>query len=193
MADFGKAHEFTAKWEGGISDHPADRGGYTAYGVSQEFLRDWHGTKEGKEFLARYGFGEKFSVAQMKKLLTRGVAMDIFKRYFWMNQELSSWPSQALATVYYDMSVNHGKGGACRMLQKALNLVNNAKLVVDGKLGPLSKAAAQKGGIGAAFYLLFEREAYFRAIVERNQSQGVFLKGWLNRLEDLKRYIRDMN
>ena len=39
MGDFAKAHAFTARWEGGFTDHPADPGGVTNHGVSLRFLR----------------------------------------------------------------------------------------------------------------------------------------------------------
>ena len=36
-----------------------------------------------------------------------------------------------------------------------------------------------------------EREKYYKSIVENNPSQGVFLKGWLNRLERNRRLIAE--
>ncbi len=40
MSDnFHRAHAFTAHWEGGFSDHPADTGGLTAYGASLKFVQ----------------------------------------------------------------------------------------------------------------------------------------------------------
>ena len=39
MADFLKAHAFTARWEGRLVDHPSDPGGITNYGVSLRWLR----------------------------------------------------------------------------------------------------------------------------------------------------------
>ncbi len=35
---FALAHEFTAQWEGGLSNHPQDVGGITQYGVSYAWL-----------------------------------------------------------------------------------------------------------------------------------------------------------
>lgn len=193
MADFIQAHEFTAKWEGGITDHPADRGGYTAYGVSTEFFRELLGRQAGYAFLKGLGFSRPFQAAQMRKI-TRKLAAEIFRFEFWDGQELGDWPSQALATVYYDMSVNHGKGGACRMLQQTLNAVEGAGLKVDGQLGPLSKAAAKNArGLICALWLLDRREAYFNSIVASRPSQKVFLKGWLNRTNDLRKLVRKLD
>ena len=37
---FESAHAFTAQWEGGLTDHPADPGGLTNYGVSLRWVQD---------------------------------------------------------------------------------------------------------------------------------------------------------
>ena len=37
---FDTAHAFTARWEGGLTDHPADPGGLTKYGVSLRWVQD---------------------------------------------------------------------------------------------------------------------------------------------------------
>lgn len=193
MADFGIAHKFTAKWEGGISDHPTDRGGYTAYGVCEEFLKDLFTSATGRVFLRSLGFSASFRKAEMKRLLSPDVAARIFRYSFWDGQDLSPWPSQALATVYYDMSVNHGKHGACLKLQQALNNSGGAGLKVDGIYGPATRAAAMGQGRDAALELIRIRENYFRNIVQNRPSQKVFLKGWLNRAADLKRHVANMN
>ena len=41
MSDaFQLAHAFTARWEGGLSDHPSDPGGLTNHGVSLRWVQD---------------------------------------------------------------------------------------------------------------------------------------------------------
>ena len=37
---FQLAHAFTARWEGGLSDHPPDPGGITNHGVSLRWVQD---------------------------------------------------------------------------------------------------------------------------------------------------------
>ena len=37
---FQLAHAFTARWEGGLSDHPSDPGGITNHGVSLRWVQD---------------------------------------------------------------------------------------------------------------------------------------------------------
>lgn len=196
MANFEIAHKITAKWEGGISDHPADRGGYTAYGVSEEFLKDLYSSASGRVFLDSLGLGSRFDKELMKKKLTRDLAARIFRFHFWDGQGIGGFESQALATVYYDASVNHGKGGATKMLQQALNNKAGARLAVDGAIGPKTRAALPRNNDGknmdAALEFLRIRENFFRNLVYRRPSQKVFLKGWLNRNADLSSYIKTL-
>jgi len=39
--NFEKCHAVTAKWEGGWSDHPADPGGKTMYGITEAVYHAW--------------------------------------------------------------------------------------------------------------------------------------------------------
>lgn len=38
--NFTLAHTFTARWEGGLSDHEADPGGITNHGISLRWVTD---------------------------------------------------------------------------------------------------------------------------------------------------------
>lgn len=76
------AHAFTSKWEGGISDHPNDRGGITAYGASIEFVRDIASTSSGRNFL--YAIGVPIPVNRdVIRNLNHGQVRAMFKRQFW--------------------------------------------------------------------------------------------------------------
>ena len=43
MSDYNRAFEYAVGNEGGYSDHPADRGGKTKYGITESTLRRWRG------------------------------------------------------------------------------------------------------------------------------------------------------
>jgi lysozyme family protein len=86
----------------------------------------------------------------------------------------------------FDASVNHGPGGAAKLLQRALNALGET-LKVDGAIGGQTFAAIARYETKAlAAQYLVERRALFHRIVARDASQGVFLKGWLNRVTDLE-------
>lgn len=184
---FSCAHAFTAKWEGGISDHPADRGGFTAYGVSTEFMRELMASAPSRRFLATLGLSGNPDRALMKKI-SREKAAAIFRYYFWDAQNLDLF-CLPVATVWYDMAVNHGRAGACRIIQQAANNVLRATLKVDGIPGPQTCGAVQKGGMSLASEAIRIRRQYFNNIVNRRPSQKVFLKGWLNRANALEKYV----
>lgn len=102
--------------------------------------------------------------------------------------------------LHFDAAVNHGLGGAAKLMQKTIN--NYAakaglklSVAVDGELGPKSMAALDacirhKNNLRLICEIYInEREKYFRAIVAANPSQACFLKGWLNRIAKNRRLL----
>lgn len=190
MAEFDLAHWFTARYEGGISDHPADRGGYTAFGISTEFMKDFAARAKNQPLLASLGLSGTVNRHYMKKI-TAGMAAKIFRAAFWNPYELSAFCQQA-ATVIYDTGVNCGGKTSLRLFQQAINAVSGANLAVDGIFGPKSRQAIGAYGRAAAERALALRISRYHEICARNPSQKVFLKGWLNRVNDLQAYIAKM-
>ena len=92
--------------------------------------------------------------------------------------------ARQLDLVHFDTAVNMGPGRAVRFLQKA------AGCGVDGDFGSQTEKAVQAcrpGDLIASYCAT--REAYYRELVRRNASLGVFLKGWLNRLNALRHEV----
>jgi lysozyme family protein len=84
--------------------------------------------------------------------------------------------------------VNCGVGGAAKQLQRALNeLAGGAVVNIDGVVGPATLAAIGRVEWQAlAKKYIDVRTAYYNGLVAKNSSQGVFLEGWLNRLNRLR-------
>jgi lysozyme family protein len=60
-------------------------------------------------------------------------------------------------------------------------------VTIDGVIGPASLAAIERvDWRELTRQYLVVRAAYYNGLVAKNASQGVFLKGWLNRLARLK-------
>lgn len=191
MADFTKAHYFTAKWEGGISDDPQDRGGFTAFGVCTMFMKDFIKKPGNAAFLESLGLTGVVNRAFMKKIDARRAAK-IFRREFWDPFCLSAY-AQAPATVIYDAGVNCGAKTSLRIFQQAINNVlpkGKTRLVVDGLHGPKTHQAILDYGEKAAYGAIELRKARYRNIVKSRPGQNVFLRGWLNRADDLAQYIK---
>lgn len=177
---FESALAFVLGSEGGYSNHPADRGGATNLGVTQSTLE--RARREGVTGLP-----------DDVKDLRREQASEIYYALYWLPSKADKMP-EPLCTLHFDAAVNHGVGGAGKLLQKTLN--NYAQKAgldvcvdVDGAVGPKTLSALcqcldLKGNVSLICEIYCnEREAYYKAIVENNPSQTKFLRGWLNRLE----------
>ncbi len=85
----------------------------------------------------------------------------------------------------FDTAVNTGVPRAVKILQQSLNdLKPEARLTVDGKLGPKTKGAMCGLAEVDILRAYAARQAkFYQGIVARDPGQGKFLKGWLRRAE----------
>lgn len=150
-SDFRKAHDFTARWEGGYVNHVHDTGGETNLGVTRGVWQAW--CKE-----------RKLPVKPMKAL-TMADVLPLYEARYWPAAAHLPWP---LSGVAYDIAVNHGPG----------NL--RAMLTPIGNGGTPAERAAR---------LIDARERFFRNIVKARPDQGVFLKGWLRRVNAQREWL----
>jgi len=87
---------------------------------------------------------------------------------------------------------NYWNAGACQALPSPLNLIQFDSVVNHGLGGArpmLTSALAFPGATveQEAFALLALRDNLYRRIVGRDPTQDKFLKGWLNRLDHLRK------
>ncbi|GGK91299.1 glycoside hydrolase family 108 protein [Deinococcus radiotolerans] len=97
--EFERAHQFTAKWEGGYVNHPSDPGGETNLGVTRKVWEAW-----AKE--------RGLPVKPMKALTMQDV-LPLYQARYWPAASGLPWPLNAVA---YDIAVNHGPGNLRLML-----------------------------------------------------------------------------
>lgn len=186
--NFLTAHRFTAACEGDDSDHPADRGGVTRYGVSLAFLRAT--ADEAPDVLAALDIASPVSASTVRRL-SADQARLLFLARFWAPLQLDDMPLH-MATVLYDAAVNHGRGTAVKLAQRGYNrcVRYGAPLAVDSIMGPLTRAALRNNNTAAVRGAIIDaRISYYHAIVRNDESQSVFLRGWIRRAEDLRRYV----
>ena len=158
---------FTLGNEGGYVNHPADPGGATNFGIIQRNLDKWNGAHPELAFPGDV------------RDLTRDQAEAIYRADYWRWDAISA---SALAIKLFDIGVNCGTGTSIKLLQKAVNVLVNPPIPVDGQLGPATLGAANAQPPEAMLQALCQvLRDYYQAIVDRNPSQSVFLKGWLNR------------
>lgn len=151
-------HEGGAK----ITDHKADKGGLTKYGISQ---------KAYPELDIRN--------------LTLENAIAIYKRDYWDKIKGDQIKSYGVAFAIFDQAVNRGVVSAIKTAQKAVGQKD------DGLLGPMTLNAinAKPEGQFLDSFISLSKKSY-QDIVSRNPAQEVFINGWMNRLDSLSDYAK---
>lgn len=193
MSDFDLAQDFTAKWEGCLSDDAADRGGLTHWGVSMAFLSDLEYSRRGTALLKSIGVRPLPVNRETIKALTKEQAKAIFKAEFWDRLHLDELPVQ-MAVLIYDAAVNSGRAQSVKLAQRGFNACDcGESLEVDGVLGPLTiDALSSHNTQRVRQSILDSRVDFYWAIVNKRPSQKVFIRGWLNRVNDLREYVEGL-
>ena len=161
--------------EGGYVDHPADRGGPTRFGITEQVAR-------------AYGY-----IGRMQDL-PRTTAADIYRRRFWTGpgfDDVAAF-SPVIAEEMFDTGVNMGPAVPGRLLQRALNLLNRGAadypdIEVDSRVGPMTidclrRFIGKRGVTGERVLLRCldgQQLARYMDIAEKRESQEAFLFGWV--------------
>ncbi len=168
-AAFEASLPFILRWEGGYVNHPNDPGGATNKGVTQRVYDDWR----GKKGLAR----------RTVKQIEDAEVHAIYESGYWLPPRCDILQRQ-LDVVQFDTAVNMGVGRAVRFLQEAVGCA------VDGGFGPNTERAVAGCDLGGAIIAYCDaREAYYHRLAERNPKLKVFLKGWMNRINALRKEV----
>ena len=176
---YSAALSFVLSNEGGYVDDPHDLGGETNMGITASTMRRAYND----------GLVKHANV----KTLTRSEASAIYERYYWQPSHARDMDSP-LCTLHFDAAVNHGLGGAAKLLQRTINNYAakaglDISVDVDGTVGVKTLAAlnvciAYRGNLTLICEIYCnQREDYFRAIVESRPNQSRYLKGWLRRVD----------
>ncbi len=119
---FMKCHAVTSKWEGGWSNHSADPGGKTMYGVTEAVYHEWLGAQGKKRKSVRY--------------ISRNEALKIYYEKYWIKCGAPKLaPGVDLAV--YDASVNSGVSRGRRWLKKSIGGpdAETVRRICDRRLG----------------------------------------------------------
>jgi lysozyme family protein len=161
------AVEVVLKNEGGFVNHPADRGGPTNWGITQKVYEAYK--------------GRPVSIDEIKNM-PRSEAIAIYKRNYWDKIGGDQLKYYATALTLFDQAVNRGVAAVIRQVQGILGLNQ------DGRLG--SQTIAALNAIPDTKFIpqfLTAAENSYKAIVQKNPSQSVFINGWLKRVDHLKK------
>lgn len=169
MAKIEQIIPFVLKWEGGYVHHKKDKGGATNKGVT---YKTWEAYCKKK--------GKEASLTTLRKM-TNAEWMEIFKTGYWDAWKADSIMSQRVANICVDWSWMSG----VKVIKKVQKMLG---LTADGVVGPKTLASINGHSEDALFGQIKElRKKYYENIVRKDPAQQIFLKGWLNRLEDLSR------
>ena len=181
---------FILKWEGGFVNDPADAGGATNKGVT---LTTWRNIGYDKD-----GDGD-IDVQDLKLLSSADVRDRVLKPHYWDRWKADLIQSQKVANILVDWVWGSGKHGIV-IPQRLLGVAD------DGIVGDKTLSAVNFADPDQLFDAIFQaRVDFFNEITEasiREYEKKIgrkaeeaelmkytnkrFLKGWLNRLDDIK-------
>ena len=167
-----QALEFTLKWEGGFTDDKDDPGGKTNKGIIQSVYN-------------RYRRRKGLDIRSVK-YLTDSEMREIYEKDYW-NLVRSKYLKAPLGLVMFDTCVNLGPAGSIARLQLALKLKPTGSWT-QGISDVIHTCDA--GDIALKICKLRIAKRYER--VKEEESQKKFLKGWLNRDNDLIKEVKKM-
>jgi len=168
------ALQFVLEHEGGLANHPYDRGGLTYRGIARNAWPQW----EGWKYIDK---GETPPVELVRKF---------YYENFWVRLRCDSLPVP-IAIFLFDSAVGSGHVLPTRWLQRAIGAKD------DGIMGTETIQKAQQVPLQAVVDSMLRRRILLYDHIVRNDSkQRVFLDGWLRRTMNLtaliyRQYIRD--
>ena len=161
--------------EGGYSNHPADKGGPTNWGITEQVARAW-------------GY-----LGDMRAL-PRSAAVTIYKNRYWTGPKFDQVAviCPAIGEEMFDTGINMGPAVAGMFLQRALNVLNRGAtdypdIGTDGNVGPMTihaltsfmKKRGAEGGEVLRKTLDGLQCARYVELAEGRPANESFLYGWI--------------
>ena len=164
---FKEVVEKVIQLEGGFVEHPADSGGPTKYGITERVAR-------------KYGYQSDM------RDLSIFEAKEIYRMAFWEKYDLNKIEDNQLAGRVFSFGINAGMSTAIRKLQEGCNLLTGDDIAEDGLIGAETLQAVNSFGRPERILNTLKalQAEYYLDIVRNNQTQHIFLAGWLNRIFD---------
>lgn len=175
MTPFETALRETLGIEGGFVNDPADLGGATNWGITEEVAR-------------RHGYA-----GDMREL-PLATAMAIYRADYWDANRLEDIAryDERVAVEVFDTGVNMGVRMAAQFLQRALNALNRGQtlfgdLAVDGAIGPATLGALAHLGRPLDKETLLKmlnalQGARYIELCEARETNERFVRGWFRRV-----------
>ena len=164
MSRFNHCLTFVLKWEGGKTDDPIDRGGRTAYGITQR----------------EYKKGDVWNIAMPE-------VEAIYWQDYWLAAKCQLMPDD-LDLCVFDSAVQHGPVRAIKFLQQALGIG------ADGVCGPVTIDALQEEVAAGRVQEIVDqyidnRHEFYDKIIANDPTQARFEAGWAHRMASLSQDV----
>lgn len=154
--NFLTAFEKLLKHEGGYSNHPADPGGKTRYGITEAVARE-------------VGYRGNMNELPLE------LAQRIYKEKYWDAVQAEALPPD-VRYIVFDGGVNSGIVQSAKWLQRACGVKD------DGVIGPITiRAANALHPEGLKRKILAQRLRFMATL----PNWPAFSRGWANRISDL--------
>ena len=166
---FSQAFKFTLAREGGYSNNPADSGGATNHGITQHTYDHW--------------LKEQNLPSQNVEDIPWESVDAIYKEEYWDKNKCDALTPK-IGIALFDWSVTSGNYAAI-YLQQLLGVMQ------DGQVGPQTiQAVSHHNEEELLESYLKVREEYYEKLAVKRPKDQVFLKGWLNRVQQLREYLQ---
>lgn len=171
---FETAIEYVLDHEGAKSNNPHDRGGATIFGIASASWPE--------------AYAEVMEVYKQDKGKAIEVAKGFYRQYIWDERPFMRIEDIDVATLCFDLHVNHSWRAAGRIVQRACNVLSAGlydDLAEDGWLGP--KTVKRLNALSKRYYkatmagICGERYRYYRSLVAQRRDQQANMRGWVKR------------
>jgi lysozyme family protein len=168
---FEKAFKLIIDAEGGFTNNPADHGGPTNWGITQNEINKFLGHTASLEEV------KTFPLESAKK---------IYKAKYWDHMHLDQINNKLLKVLLFDQGVNRGCGTAILSIQRIVGA--KADALMDTETIDFINASDH---LKTCFKFIEEAQKSYVQICKKNPSQMVFLSGWINRTIKLWELVRE--
>ena len=172
MADHKHIVPFILSAEGGYVNNSSDKGGETNRGITYEVWKKYFGDTHDR-FM---------SMSQEDWGL-------IYYNEYWCKILGDKINSQRIADCIADWCFNSGRYYPEKDIQEVLNAQFGKHLTADGVPGRQTIDSINSCDEEIEYNAIIQRHIdYVNNIVKNDSSQKIFLQGWLNRIENLKKF-----
>ncbi|MEM9740666.1 MAG: glycosyl hydrolase 108 family protein [Pseudomonadota bacterium] len=169
-ASFHRCHSLMRVNEGGYINHPDDPGGSTNMGVTQYTYDRWR-------------MSRTLPTTDVRNITETEVQQIYFEGY-WRAYNCHEMPSDAIALLLFDATVNHGPTHPMKFIQRGAGLPVSQQ---DGLFGPATRAAIERAVPENLIHKALDaRWGYYELVMRRDPQLESFRNGWRNRVERVR-------